>query len=142
MALDDISIQALHFPWSVSSMSWTNNWENEHSVNIPPLPCPQQPVANCSPSTSWGGKRLSLLRWLSPPLLQIGLFLGFAGELLGLIAFRPRSHQACPLWRQHVGAGRQSVGGLESSRLGLESCLCHVGQVAYPLWAPVSALIK
>lgn len=41
----------------------------------------------------------ALLRWLSPSLLQIGLFLGFAGELLLLIACRLQSDQACQLWR-------------------------------------------
>lgn len=52
MALDDISTQALHFPWSVSSVSWKNNWEKEQSVNIPFLAlsslwqtAPSQPAA-------------------------------------------------------------------------------------------------
>lgn len=76
MALDDISIQALHFPWSASSTSSTNNWENECSVNIPP---PSLPLAACGkvlPLNQLGRKKLSLLRWLFPPIYRLDCFLG------------------------------------------------------------------
>lgn len=83
MALDDISIQALHFPWSASSTSSTNNWENERSVNIPP---PSLPLAACGkvlPLNQLGRKKAFSFKMALPSHLQIGLFLGFAGELLG-----------------------------------------------------------
>lgn len=75
---------------------------SEHSA-------PSLPSAACGklfPFNQLGRKKASLLRWLSPPLLQIGLFLGFAGELLLLIACRLQSKQACQLWRWRGGAER------------------------------------
>ena len=133
MALDDISIQAPAFSLECELHviekqlgEWTFS---EHSA-------PSLPSAACGrllPLKQLGRKKLSLLRWLSPPLLQIGLFLRCAGEPLLLIACRLRSNQACQLWRQYGGAKRHRGRSLASGGLGLGFWLCHFLPVTH--WA-------